>query len=166
MVNYYNSDYIWFYTKRRVCCIKENNELIGKWSKCFRIGLIVSIVDFCVMINQEDGSIGAKFTAVILLIGIIFCFISVVKINIYNAKLKNMSSGEYLSDRFVNAIPETKEAFGIKTNNTLSIECPYCHSTNVNRIGTINRALSIKMTGIASGKIGKQWHCNNCKSNF
>lgn len=77
-----------------------------------------------------------------------------------------MSSDEYLSDRFVNAIPETKEAFGIKTNNTLSIECPYCHSTNVNRIGTINRALSIKMTGIASGKIGKQWHCNNCKSNF
>lgn len=47
-----------------------------------------------------------------------------------------------------------------------SITCPYCHSTNVSKIGTVDRGLSIGMTGLASGKLGKQWHCNKCKSNF
>lgn len=47
-----------------------------------------------------------------------------------------------------------------------SITCPYCHSTNVSKISTIDRGISVGMTGLASGKLGKQWHCNKCKSNF
>ena len=46
------------------------------------------------------------------------------------------------------------------------ITCPYCHSTNVSKISTIDRGISVGMTGLASGKLGKQWHCNKCKSNF
>lgn len=38
-----------------------------------------------------------------------------------------MSADEYLSDRFANAIPETKETFGIKGNN-VNIPCPICGS--------------------------------------
>lgn len=47
-----------------------------------------------------------------------------------------------------------------------NIECPYCHSTNTSKIGTVNRMISTGLFGLASKKIGKQWHCNNCKSDF
>lgn len=44
--------------------------------------------------------------------------------------------------------------------------CPYCHSTNTEKISTLNRAVSVSLVGAASGKLGKQWHCKNCGSNF
>lgn len=144
----------------------DYNERMSKWTGRFAIGLIITIIDFFIMVNQEDASTGAKVTAIILLMGIAFCIVSVVKINIYNAKSKNMSADEYLSDRFANAIPETKEVFGIKDKNIPSIKCPYCQSNNVKKITTVNRAVSTGMVGIASSKIGKQWHCNSCKSDF
>lgn len=46
------------------------------------------------------------------------------------------------------------------------VECPYCHSTNTEKISTVSRAVSVSLVGAASGKIGKQWHCKNCNSNF
>lgn len=52
----------------------------------------------------------------------------------------------------------------IKQENIL--KCPYCQSTNISKIGTLNRVLSVSMFGLASKKIGKQWHCNSCKSDF
>lgn len=137
-----------------------------KWAGYFGIGLALTIIDFFIMTSQKDGSDGAKVTAIILLIGIVFCIISLVKINLYNAKSQNMSADEYLSDRFVNAIPEMKEAFGIKDTSNVTVKCPYCNSNNVKKITTVNRAVSTGMVGIASSKIGKQWHCNNCKSDF
>ena len=47
-----------------------------------------------------------------------------------------------------------------------NIHCPYCNSSNVTKIGTVNRAISVGMFGLASKKLGKQWHCNNCGSDF
>lgn len=44
--------------------------------------------------------------------------------------------------------------------------CPYCNSTNIKKIGIGGRALSAWTLGLAGSKIGKQWHCNNCKSDF
>lgn len=46
------------------------------------------------------------------------------------------------------------------------LHCPYCKSTNVKKISLTGKALSIGTLGILSKKIGKQWHCNNCKSDF
>lgn len=46
------------------------------------------------------------------------------------------------------------------------VQCPYCHSRKVSKLTTLDRAGSIIIAGAASGKIGKQWHCNNCGSNF
>lgn len=46
------------------------------------------------------------------------------------------------------------------------IECPYCHATNVSRIGFINRAVSTGLLGLASSKIGKTYKCNNCGSTW
>ena len=47
-----------------------------------------------------------------------------------------------------------------------NIHCPYCNSSNVTKIGTVNRAVSVGMLGLASKKLGKQWHCNDCGSDF
>lgn len=47
------------------------------------------------------------------------------------------------------------------------IECPYCHSKNTKKISGISKAGSVAVWGIFSiGKVTKQWHCNNCKSDF
>lgn len=46
------------------------------------------------------------------------------------------------------------------------VECPYCHSMNTEKISGVARGVSIYVMGVVSPKIGMQWHCNNCKSNF
>ncbi len=46
------------------------------------------------------------------------------------------------------------------------ITCPYCKSTNTKKIGIVSRSVSAGLFGLGSKKIGKQWHCNNCNSDF
>lgn len=50
-----------------------------------------------------------------------------------------------------------------KKYNDYMFTCPMCGSKKVRRIGTANRAASIAVTGLASGKIGKQYECENCR---
>ena len=48
-----------------------------------------------------------------------------------------------------------------------SVECPYCHSTNTKKISGLSKVGSVALFGIfALGKTSKQWHCNNCNSDF
>lgn len=48
-----------------------------------------------------------------------------------------------------------------------TIHCPYCNSTNVKKITTTSKAVHIAIFGIFSmGRNSKQWHCNDCKSDF
>lgn len=47
-----------------------------------------------------------------------------------------------------------------------TVSCPYCHSNNVKKVGTSGRLLSVFTFGLASGKVGKQWHCRSCGSDF
>ena len=46
------------------------------------------------------------------------------------------------------------------------VHCPYCNSTNCKKISGVSKAPSVAMFGIFSQKVKKQWHCNNCKSDF
>lgn len=46
------------------------------------------------------------------------------------------------------------------------VECPYCHTTDVRKISTADRMVSTGLFGMASKKLGKQWHCNKCGSFF
>lgn len=47
------------------------------------------------------------------------------------------------------------------------IECPYCHSTNTKKITNTSKAVHTALFGIFSiGRNSKQWHCNNCGSDF
>ena len=41
--------------------------------------------------------------------------------------------------------------------------CPHCNSTKIRHISTANRMVSVAAVGLASGKIGKQFECLNCK---
>ena len=53
---------------------------------------------------------------------------------------------------------------GKGTSNTP--KCPICGSTNISKIGTINRAVSVGLLGLASSKIGKTHKCNKCGSTW
>lgn len=46
------------------------------------------------------------------------------------------------------------------------VECPYCHSCNTTKISGASRWLSVGLFGIGSKKVGKQWHCKSCGSDF
>lgn len=46
------------------------------------------------------------------------------------------------------------------------VECPYCHADDVKKISTADRMVSTGLFGMASKKLGKQWHCNKCGSDF
>lgn len=41
-------------------------------------------------------------------------------------------------------------------------KCPSCGSSNISKIGVINRAVSFTLVGFASSKIGKTHKCNQC----
>lgn len=60
---------------------------------------------------------------------------------------------------------ERKQALANR-NKKPSITCPYCKSTNTKKISGGSRWLSTGLFGLASSKVGKQWHCNSCKSDF
>lgn len=45
-------------------------------------------------------------------------------------------------------------------------KCTYCGSTNIRKIGLLNRAISTELWGLGSKKIGKQFHCNHCGADF
>lgn len=55
---------------------------------------------------------------------------------------------------------------GKDKGNSYGVTCPYCKATNVRKIGVGNRLLSTGLFGLGSKKIGKQWHCNHCGSDF
>ena len=46
------------------------------------------------------------------------------------------------------------------------ITCPYCKATNIRKIGIVSRSVSAGIFGLGSKKIGKQWHCDHCGSDF
>lgn len=45
-------------------------------------------------------------------------------------------------------------------------KCIYCGSSNIKKIGLLNRAASTGLWGLNSKKIGKQFHCNHCGADF
>lgn len=47
-----------------------------------------------------------------------------------------------------------------------AVQCPYCKSWQTERISTASRVVSVAAVGLASNKVGKQWHCLKCGSNF
>ncbi|MBQ2396107.1 MAG: hypothetical protein II304_03565 [Bacteroidales bacterium] len=62
-----------------------------------------------------------------------------------------------------------KETYSIikQPISAFNVKCPYCESKNTRKITATSKAVSAVTFGIFSiGKITKEWHCNDCKSNF
>ncbi len=53
---------------------------------------------------------------------------------------------------------EIKEA-----EEELKPRCPHCGSTDIEKISTSSRELSVAISGLASGMIGKQYKCKKCR---
>lgn len=55
---------------------------------------------------------------------------------------------------------------GYHNSDKPRVECPYCHSTNTKKISTTSKAVNTAVFGILGTKRHKQWHCNECHSDF
>lgn len=74
-------------------------------------------------------------------------------------KNKEKNEREIIQEKYKQKMEEQKYR-----NNA---ECPYCHSKNTKKISGFSKAGSVALFGVfAMGKVGKQWHCNQCKSDF
>ena len=81
---------------------------------------------------------------------------------------------QYLFDHRDEILSQKHEEFQAKMNHgkailqeqSRQVKCTYCGSTNVRKIGYVSRGISTYLWGLASKKIAKQWHCNNCGSDF
>jgi len=54
----------------------------------------------------------------------------------------------------------------VEAGNKGGVSCTYCGSNSVRKIGAVSRMVSGSLFGLGSSKIGKQWHCNSCGSDF
>ena len=49
---------------------------------------------------------------------------------------------------------------------SVTVTCPYCNSTNTKKISLTSKAVNTALFGILGTKRHKQWHCNNCGSDW
>lgn len=49
---------------------------------------------------------------------------------------------------------------------TITVECPYCHSKHTKKISTTSKVISTAIFGVFGTKRFKNYHCNNCNSDF
>lgn len=76
-------------------------------------------------------------------------------------------SREHLADLSIpkKIDPPIKEILHAEAKPT--VECPYCHSKNTKKITATSKAVHTALFGIFSvSRNSKQWHCNNCNSEF
>ena len=73
---------------------------------------------------------------------------------------------EFNEDGNTDLAEQRKNQTPIVPSSKPTITCPYCQSTNCKKIGVVGRSVSFSLFGFGSGKVGKQWHCNGCNSDF
>lgn len=52
-------------------------------------------------------------------------------------------------------------------NDPPVVKCPYCGSVCTTKISKVSKAGTVMLYGVFGlGKLSKEWHCNNCNSDF
>lgn len=77
---------------------------------------------------------------------------------------------QYLFDHREEILAKQSAEFNAKMDHGKEIleeqakvpKCPSCGSSNISKIGVVGRAVSFKLVGFASSKIGKTHKCNKC----
>lgn len=75
----------------------------------------------------------------------------------------------YNPNRSLKAIDNSniKEKTNTEFTDKLTVECPYCHQTNTTKITNTSKVIHTVIFGVFSmTRNSKQWHCNNCNSDF
>ena len=76
-----------------------------------------------------------------------------------------MKSTKSVPNIYIPKHPLEDRKYENKTSNV--IICPYCHSTDTKKITNTSKAVHTVLFGIFSiSRNNKQWHCNNCGSDF
>ncbi len=75
---------------------------------------------------------------------------------------------EYWEDfnKRIDEFAKDREKSSSYSKSKPTVKCPYCSSTNTKKLSSMSRMFSGGLFGLGSGKIGKQWHCNSCGSDF
>lgn len=84
--------------------------------------------------------------------------------------LTSQNFDQYYFENAINIKGQKDDAFNAKMKHGKAVlaeqartpKCPSCGSSNVSKIGVVGRAVSFKLVGFASSKIGKTHKCNNC----
>lgn len=75
-------------------------------------------------------------------------------------------SPEFSIEAYNKRINYVPVEYGNSGSSNNGVKCHYCGSTNTKKISNISKASSVAMFGIFSKKVHKEWHCNNCNSDF
>ena len=140
-------------TKSQNVLLDNNAPNKKVYSNKLKIGYVVGVMIFTVLAlwfviaELLDGVfVPAVVIPCIILIAIVFS-----AIYFYHLSDDRPSSEEMIENH-------KREKY-----NYYKYTCPMCGSKKVKTIGTLNRGFSIYLFGLASSKIGKQYHCDNCK---
>ena len=71
------------------------------------------------------------------------------------------------SDEYDNFCKEQQSVREQQSSNKPIVECPYCHSKDTKKITNASKAVHTALFGMFSlSRNSKQWHCNECNSDF
>ncbi len=103
----------------------------------------------------------------------ILLFVTIVSIYDYVKRLKQYNYildhfAEYQKEQYQRRVDrERKLEASTLYSSGVRVECPYCHSKNTRKISGASKAGNVALFGVfAAGKVSKQWHCNQCNSDF
>lgn len=136
---------------------QKNNSIMTHTARWLAIGVFVALFAIAILLYllEEDYELFVGR----LVIGIII--LAIFLIGILMAKLNQPTSSDAKIGMFYEGTPLKN------TQNRPAVECPYCHSRNTSKISNISKAIGTAMIGVHSiPRNMKQWHCNNCGSDF
>lgn len=145
-------------------CPECGNEVSDKSEKCIYCGLPMNKSNCCI-INGVEYDLSDELQMILNNGGIA----SVIHPLRMKYKLSLEDAMElYNIMNSTKEIPATFDQQNVSPSTMPTIpRCPVCQSTNIRKISGISKAGSVALFGIFSvGKVSKQWHCNNCKSEF
>ena len=160
--------------QNRVEAARKKQELIIKdLKKKYREFMIVSIVFVIFGIGLIIFMAAFKlFDGMSVIASIIFLLIGLACFSIMEDAKKDLQIAEknfadYLRVLQQRAAEEAKQKAEEARRRELelmnNVPCPVCGSRNTYKIDNLDRVVSVKIWGMASGKIGKQYQCRDCK---
>ena len=131
------------------------------FSKGFLIYEIVATILFILMFGSNPPALILEIFCFILLPAIFYLKSYFSRLEDFNLSEQNPEAYQQKKMKEQKDALANAEAERIRQMN--APKCPHCNSTNIERLTTMDRGISVAAFGLASGKIGKQYKCKNCK---